>query len=225
MPEQVRAAALPGADLPGTDLRDVLAPRPVLESTRIHDGMIWDLVAERVDLGAAGPVRREFVSHPGAVAVVALDGRGRVLLVQQYRHPTRHLLWELPAGLLDVTGEPPADAARRELAEEADLLAATWHVLLDVFMSPGGSDEAVRIYLAREMSAVPHVDRFDREHEELDMPTAWIDLDEARDAVLAGRVHSPTAVSGLMAAVIARDSGWSTLRAQDAPWPEHKAYR
>jgi ADP-ribose pyrophosphatase len=159
------------------------------------------------------------------VAVVALDTRGRVLLVQQYRHPTRHLLWELPAGLLDVSGEPPAAAAERELAEEADLLAGRWDVLLDVFMSPGGSDEAVRIFLAREVSAVPSADRFTREHEEAGMRTAWVDLDEARDAVLAGRVHSPTAVAGLMAAGIARDRGWSTLRPSDAPWPEHKAYR
>jgi ADP-ribose pyrophosphatase len=92
-------------------------------------------------------------------------------------------------------------------------------------MSPGGSDEAVRIFLARDVRPVAHADRFDREHEEAGMPTAWVDLDEARDAVLAGRLHSPTAVSGLMAAVIARDSGWTTLRPEDAPWPEHKAYR
>lgn len=219
-------SGLPGAaDRPGTDIVDVLAPRPVLESTRVHEGMIWDIVAERVDLGDAGPVRREFVSHPGAVAVVTLDERGRVLLVQQYRHPAQHLLWELPAGLLDVAGEPPAGAARRELAEEADLLAGTWHVLLDTFMSPGGSDEALRIFLARDVSPVADADRFDREHEELDMVAVWVDLDEACDAVLAGRVHSPTAVCGLMAAVISRDRGWTTLRPDDAPWPEHKAYR
>lgn len=218
-------ADLPGGELPGAELLDVLAPRPVLEVTSLHRGMIWDLDSDLVDLGEAGTVRREYVVHPGAVAVVALDDRGRVLLVQQYRHPTRHLLWELPAGLLDVTGEPPAGAARRELAEEADLRAASWHVLLDLFMSPGGSDEAVRIFLARELSAVADPDRFEREHEEAGMPTAWVDLDEARDAVLEGRVHSPTAVSGLMAAVFARDSGWRTLRPQDAPWPEHPAYR
>jgi len=230
MPERLggvgaSVGGLPGSDLPGSDVVDVLAPRPVLESTTVHHGMIWDIVAERVDLGEAGPVRREFVSHPGAVAVLTLDDRGRVLLVQQYRHPAEHMLWELPAGLLDVAGEPPVDAARRELAEEGDLVAGTWHVLLDIFMSPGGSDEAVRIFLARDVSPVADSDRFAREHEELGMVAAWVDLDEARDAVLAGRVHSPTAVCGLMAAVMARDSGWATLRPDDAPWPEHKAYR
>ena len=213
---------------PGVDaglLRDELAARPVLRSEVLHKGMVFDLVAESVDLGEAGMVRREWIRHPGAVGVLALDDEGRVLLVQQYRHPVRHLLWELPAGLLDVHGEPPVDAARRELAEEADLRADRWDVLVDWYNSPGGMDEAIRVFLARGLSPVPDGELFERFHEEAGMPVAWVPLDAARDAVLTGRMHNPTAVVGILAACAARDQQWSTLRPADAPWPEHKAYR
>jgi ADP-ribose pyrophosphatase len=204
---------------------DQLAPRTVVASEVVHHGLIWDVVRDTVDLGEAGVVRREYVRHPGAVGVLALDDRDRVLMVRQYRHPVQHELWELPAGLLDVPGEPPAGAAARELAEEVDLVAGRWDVLVDWFNSPGGMDEAIRVFLARDLSPVPEADRHVREHEEHDMVAEWVPLDDARDAVLAGRVHNPTAVAGILAGCAARDAGWTTLRPADAPWPEHKAYR
>lgn len=191
----------------------------------MHSGLVWDVVRDTVDLGESGSVRREYVSHPGAVGVLALDEQGRALVVRQYRHPVRYDLWELPAGLLDVPGEPPVGAAQRELAEEADLTATRWDVLVDWFNSPGGMDETIRVFLARDLSPVALHDRFEREHEERDMVVEWVHLDIARDAVLAGRVHNPTAVVGVLAACAARDQGWTTLRPADAPWPEHKAYR
>lgn len=95
------------------------------------------------------------VEHPGAVGIVALDDAGRVFLVRQYRHPTRRHLWELPAGLLDVAGEPPLTAAHRELAEEAGLRARDWLVLVDALNSPGMSDEAIRLFLARGIEVIP----------------------------------------------------------------------
>ena len=204
---------------------DALAPRRVTGSDVVHAGLVWDVVRDAVDLGEQGVVHREYLRHPGAVGVLALDDSGRVALVRQYRHPTRFELWELPAGMLDVDGETPLRAARRELAEEADLVAARWDVLVDWFNSPGGSDEAIRVYLARDVTAVPEADLHEREHEEAGMPTAWFDLDEVRDAVLAGRVHNPTLVVGVLAACAARDGGWTALRPADAPWPEHPAHR
>lgn len=207
------------------ELRDRLAPRPVRSSRVVHSGLVWDVVSDEVDLGEAGTVTREYVRHPGAVGVLALDDADRVLLLRQYRHPVRHDLWELPAGLLDVHGEPPVEAAGRELEEEADLRAARWDTLVDWFNSPGGLDEAIRVFLARDLTDVPHHERFSREHEEADMHIAWVDLDEARDAVLTGRLHNPTAVVGILAAAASRDAGWATLRPADAPWPEHKSYR
>lgn len=211
----------------GTDLEvaDVLRPRPVGSTTVSHAGMIWDVVRDRVDLGEAGVVEREYVRHTGAVAVLALDDDDRVLLLRQYRHPVRHELWEPPAGLLDVAGEDPLVAARRELAEEADLVAGEWAVLIDWFSSPGGMDEALRCYLARGLSEVPHDERHTREAEEHGMPTRWVPLDEAKDAVLAGRIHNPAAVVGILSAWAARAEGWSTLRPADAPWPQHPRLR
>ena len=206
-------------------LRDALGRRPVTSSSVAFTGRVWDLLAEDVDLGEAGSVRREFIRHPGAVGVLALDEQGRVALVHQYRHPVAMTLWEVPAGLLDVPGEPPQAAAVRELAEEADLRAATWHTLIDWVLSPGGTSEAFRLYLARDLSPVHDHERHDRVDEELDMPTHWFDLDQVRGAILAGHLHSPSLIVGVFAACAARDAGWSTLRPADAPWPEHPAQR
>lgn len=207
------------------DLVDRLEQRPVQHRERVFDGMVWDVVRDTVDLGEGGIVRREYVQHPGAVAIVALDDRDRILLIQQYRHPVGTFEWELPAGLLDVAGEPPWQAAARELHEEADLVAGRWDVLMDYYASPGGVSEALRIFVARDLSDVPHADRFSRESEELGMPVCWVDLDQAHDAVLRGQLHNPAALIGILSAHAARARNWSTLRPHDAPWPEHPAYR
>jgi 8-oxo-dGDP phosphatase len=207
------------------ELRDSIGTRPVVASELAFSGRVWDVVRDQVDLGAAGVVTRDYVRHPGAVGVLALDDSERVLLVHQYRHPVGMTLWELPAGLLDVDDEPPLLAAQRELAEEADLRAGRWDTLIDWVLSPGGTSEAFRCYLARDVSDVPQADRHSRQGEEQDMPSAWFGLDEVRDAVLAGRLHNPSLVVGVLTACAARDAGWSTLRPADAPWPEHPAFR
>ena len=188
-------------------------------------GLVWDVVRDTVDLGEAGEVVREYVRHSGAVAVAALDDRGRLCVIQQYRHPVRTFEWEIPAGLLDVHGEPPHVGAARELHEEADLVASTWHVLADYVSSPGGLDEALRIYLARDLTAVEEPHRHQRDGEELGMPVRWVHLEEVRDAVLAGRVHNATLAIAALAAIAARDLDWAPLRPVDAPWPSHPAYR
>lgn len=199
------------ADATGGGPADRPAPRPVLEHTDLHHGKIWDLVSETVDLGESQVVR-EFVDHPGAVAVIALDEDDRVLLLRQYRHPVRAELWEPPAGLRDVDGEPPHVTAARELAEEADLRAGSWHELTEFATSPGGSTERIVVYLARDLSEVPEAERFAREDEEAGMVPLWLPLDDAVTAVLEGRLHSPSAAVGVLAAAASRDRGWSTLR-------------
>lgn len=214
-----------GPDSGGGTPADLPRSAPVHRTELIHSGMVWDVLRDTLDLGDAGVVQREYLRHPGAVGILALDDDDRVLLVRQYRHPVRHELWELPAGLLDVDEEPPLEAARRELAEEVDLTADRWDVLVDWYNSPGGSDEALRVYLARGLHEVPEADRHDRVHEEAGMTLRWWALDEARDAVLAGRVHNPTTVVGVLAACAARDTGWATLRPGDAPWPYHPRRR
>lgn len=196
----------------GGRLADERVEREVVASRTVHDGLVWDVVSEDVDLGEGRTVTREFVRHPGAVSVIALDDDDRVLLLRQYRHPVRSLLWEPPAGLLDVPGEDLRTAAARELAEEADLVAGQWWVLLDYLSSPGGSDEGLRVFLARDLRPVPEGERHEREDEERDIELRWVPLDEAVAAVRAGDVRNPSAVNGILAAALARADGWQGLR-------------
>jgi 8-oxo-dGDP phosphatase len=212
----------------GVDLVDRLGRLPVRDTDVVFRGKIWDVRRDTVDLGEAGEVSREYVDHPGAVAIVALrqvGGRDQVQLIQQYRHPVGAFEWELPAGLLDVAGEPPWLCAARELHEEADLRAGLWHVLIDYYGSPGGISEALRVFLARDLTGVRHDERFTREDEEHGMPVCWVDLDEVHEAVLRGQLHNPTTVVGVLSAHAARAREWATLRPRDAAWPEHPAYR
>ncbi|PSJ24572.1 ADP-ribose pyrophosphatase [Streptosporangium nondiastaticum] len=164
-------------------------------------------------------VKRDYQVHPGSVAVLALDEEGRVLVLSQYRHPVRQKLWEIPAGLLDVPGENPLHAAQRELYEEAHVKAEDWRVLTDVYTTPGGCDEAVRIFLAREISDVEG-ERFEVEHEELDMELDRVPLAELVRGVLAGELHNNCLVVGVLslAAALAGD-GVDALRPADAEWP------
>jgi 8-oxo-dGDP phosphatase len=162
---------------------------------------------------------REVVAHPGAVVIVALDDDDKVVLVNQYRHPVGRRLDELPAGLLDVADEPALAAAKRELAEEAALVAGDWHVLVDLYPSPGISSEAVRLYLARGLRAVAPADRFAPEHEELTLTVRRVGLAEAIDRAMAGELTNAAAVAGVFAAEHGLRTNWRSLRPADAPWP------
>ncbi len=188
----------------------------VLSSEVGYEGRIIRVRRDDVSMPGGTSSQRDVVEHPGAVGVVALDDQGRVLLVQQYRHPVRRRLDELPAGLLDVAGEPAREGAVRELMEEAGLAARTWHVLVDTLTSPGMTDEAIRVYLARD---VHEVERDVQEHEELEMTTQWLDLGEAVDRVLRGEVENAMACVGLLAAAEAVRRDYAGLRPVDAPWP------
>ena len=194
---------------------DEPASRPVTQRTLIHHGKVFDVVADRVDLGGQAPVVREYTTHPGAVAVIALDDEDRVLLLSQYRHPVRRELLEPPAGLLDVPGEPEVLAARRELAEEADLAAARWWRLTSFFTSAGASDEHITVFLARDLTPVPDGSRYERQDEEAGMVPVWVPLDEAVAGVLDGSLECPTTVVGVLAAAAARARAWATLTPVD----------
>lgn len=182
-------------------------------------GRIWDIRSEEVVMPDGAVAVRDYMAHPGAVGVLALDEQRRALLVRQYRHPVRHRLWELPAGLLDVPGENPLHAAQRELYEEAHAQAEDWRVLIDFYASPGGSSEALRIFLAQGLSEAEG-ERFEAEHEELDLQVDRVELDELVRLVLAGELHNGALVAGVLAARVALDGpGLDSLRPALAPWP------
>ncbi len=191
----------------------------VLESTEVFRGRVIALRTDEVRMSDGSVATREIVEHPGAVAVVALDDDDRVVIVNQYRHPVEQYLDELPAGLLDVAGEPAVEAARRELYEEAALTASDWCLLVDLYTSPGMTTEAIRVFLARGLAEVADDDRFAPEHEELTLTTSRVALDELVQRALAGRLTNAAAVAGVTAAAAARALGWKNLRPADAPWP------
>jgi ADP-ribose pyrophosphatase len=174
----------------------------VVESTEKFNGAIFKVVTDRVIMPDGEVASRDVVTKRGAVGVVALDDEGRVVLVRQYRHPVRQYLWELPAGLIDVDGEELPDVARRELMEEADLHAGHVEHLVDLYLSPGFTDERVRIFLARELAEVPEGDRHTREAEEADMQVRLVPLAEAVQMVLKGEITNAASVAGVLAAYL-----------------------
>ena len=202
------------------DLNDTPAQQPVDESVVHHEAPPFTLVEEQFRFGTAGqPLNRAYFKHLGAVAVLPVDDQDRVLLIRQYRHPVRMHLWEIPAGLLDVDGEPLLETAQRELREEADVQASSWHTLVDYYTSPGVSDEGIRIYLAQGLSEVPQAELHTRDAEEAEIAPMWVPLAEAVSAVLSGRIHNPSAVVGILGLHAVR-TGAGELRDARAPWED-----
>ncbi|MEV0201584.1 NUDIX hydrolase [Nonomuraea sp. NPDC050691] len=190
----------------------------VVSSAERFKGRVFEVVTDTVRMPGDTVADRDYVRHVGAVAVVALDEDDRVLMIRQYRHPPRRLLWELPAGLRDVEGEPLAETAARELAEEAGHRAATWHTLVDLLTSPGMTDERIRVFLARGLTPIPEEENgFVPEHEEIGMAVEWVPLADAVEHALMGMIHNSPAVAGILAAYAASVEGFTGLRPADAP--------
>ncbi len=190
----------------------------VVASHRRFEGHVISLRTDDVRMSDGTVSTREIVEHPGAVAIVAIDDDNQVVLVSQYRHPVGGYLIELPAGLLDVPGEPALAAAQRELFEEAALTATQWSLLVDLYPSPGMSTEAIRVFLARDLHDVAADSRYVAEHEELTMTVSRLALDDAVALALRGDLTNGAAVAGVLAAKVAQTSGWEHLRPNTAPW-------
>lgn len=185
-------------------------------SETLYTGKIFALRRDQVRMPGGATAVREVVEHYGAVAVVALNDDNEIAMVYQYRHAFGRRLWELPAGLLDVAGEPPQRTAARELQEEAGLKADTWRVLVDLDSTPGFSDESVRVYLATGLNEVA---RPEAHHEEADMTMRWYPLEEATGMVLRGEIVNAIAVAGILAAHVVATEFMPT-RPVDSPWPD-----
>lgn len=200
------------------NIRDEPAHWPVVSSAELVRGRLVTVRTDKVRMPDDELAERDVVIHPGAVAVLALDDAQQVLLIRQYRHPVGRLLWEIPAGLRDVSGEPPWATARRELLEEAGYRARDWRVLADYYTSPGFSTERLRVFLARHLEFVPESERdFVPEGEETQLVPAWLPLDEAVRKVFAGDLHNGVAALAIMAGYAARSEGYERLRPADAP--------
>lgn len=194
------------------------APRawPVEGSVTQMRNWLISVRTDRVQMPDNHVAERTVVTHPGAVAILAVDEDDRVLMIRQYRHPVGRELWELPAGLRDADGESPLETARRELAEETGYAARDWNVLVDYYTSPGFSDERIRVYLARGVELAPD-NGYQREHEEKFLVTEWVPLAAAARLALAGKLSNGAAVAGVLAARVAWTEGFTGLRPADAP--------
>ena len=178
-----------------------------IKKTLIHKGMVWDVVSDTFEFNG-GVLTREYVDHTGAVAVLAFNDKEELLLMKQYRRPVGKFLMELPAGLMDVPGESLLDCAKRELAEEAGLDAANWSELISFHTTPGGNTEAITVFVAKQLSKTSLV--FEATGEEVDMPKSWVPIAEAVRLVLSGKIMSPSAVVGIMAYQLSKDSSPKT---------------
>jgi len=173
----------------------------------IYQGKVVDLGLERVRLPTGQDVELEVVRHPGGAAAVAVDDRGRVCLLRQYRHVAGGWLWELPAGKIDP-GEGPGATAERELAEEAGVFAASWDALGRVHSSPGVFSEVIHLYLARGLSEV------DLGHEADEViEVHWLPLSDALAWCADGTITDAKTLIGLYRADALLRAGITETRA------------
>ena len=200
------------------NISDTVEHWPVVSSAELARSRLITVRSDQVRTPDNQLAERDVVLHPGAVAALALDAADRILMIRQYRHPVGRLLWEIPAGLRDVAGEDPWATAQRELVEEAGYRARDWRILADYYSSPGFSTERLRIFLARDLEAVPAAERhFVPRDEEAHLLLGWLPLDEAVRKVFAGELHNGPTVLAIMAGYAARSEGYHQLRRADAP--------
>ena len=197
-------------------ISDRVVSYPVTERKTVFDGLVWDVRRDVFGLNSES-LTRDYIVHPGAVAIIALNESGELLLIEQYRHAQGKIMWEAPAGLMDLANEDPLETAKRELYEETGYLAKTWNVLLDLANTPGGSTEQIRIYFAQDLSLHPD-GRPTGDAEELDMPVHWIPIPDVLESIRRGAVTNPQLVAGTHAALIAMAEPDLALRSADAPW-------
>ncbi|MDR0837557.1 MAG: NUDIX hydrolase [Propionibacteriaceae bacterium] len=201
-------------------MRDVREHWPITSHQVLAENRFAAFVEDKFTAPDGELLRRQYLLHPGSVAILALDEQGRVAVIDQYRHPVATRTVELPAGLLDIAGEDPLAAAQRELAEEARLAADNWRVLVDFYSSPGISQETARIYLAWGLRQVPLPEGFVVEGEEAHMSLAWLPLAELLAGINAGELENPAMILGCLSLQLALTSDKvSELRPGDAPWP------
>lgn len=166
-----------------------------LSGETLYEGAILTLERWKVRLPDGREAAREVVLHKGAAAIVPVDDTGQVTLVRQHRVSVDQLLWEIPAGKLDYTGEDPLSCARRELEEETGLRARSWQLLNKVITTPGFCTEQISIYLATGLSQ----HEVHRDQDEF-LQLCRLPLDEAVRMVMAGELTDAKTCLGLLMA-------------------------
>ncbi len=165
-----------------------------IASHHVHQGRVVDISTVTLRYADGREHVLDFVRHPGAAAVVAIDERNRVCVVRQYRHAVADFLWEVPAGKLD-RGEAPEACAVRELAEETGVRAHNWTSLGEFLPAPGLFTEIIHLYLARDLeigASSPDVD------EELELQ--WLPFGDALEKIRRGEWNDGKTAMALLRA-------------------------
>ncbi len=171
----------------------------VVESQLIHRGRYLEFRIDTIERADGSRGTRDVVGHPGAVAVLALDDDGRLLLVRQWRIPAGRAMLEIPAGTLDVHDgltEDPDEAARRELEEETGHRATTWRKLATFWTAPGFASELMHLYLATGISGADGDDRLTPDEDER-LELRHVPIEEARGLVDRGEICDAKSILGI----------------------------
>lgn len=155
-----------------------------------HSGVI-DLGIETANLPNGLTIELPVIRHPGAAAVVALDDRGRVAMIHQFRHAVGGRIWEIPAGGRDK-GESAHACAKRELREEAGLIAERWERLGELVTIPSFCDERIELFLARQLKETTTA----HEPDEV-IALQWIGLEQALQMIRDGAIVDAKTIAGL----------------------------
>ena len=148
----------------------------------IHQGKLIELHQERVALNSGGHTFFDIVKHPGGAVIAALNDKDEICLLRQWRHALQQTIWELPAGCLEPN-EPPLETAKRELEEEAGVIAHTWKNLGEIHPSPGFSDEILYLFAARDLTAGT-VKLDDAEQ----LEAHWLPLESVLEMAASGKI-------------------------------------
>lgn len=157
----------------------------------IYKGRIFTVKSEEVEIGGK-VLRRDVVYHPGAVAMLVRDDKGRFLFVKQYRHPARDYLIEIPAGTLEE-GESPEETARRELLEEGGIVARELKFLTKFYVAPGYTTEIIHLYYVDDFQITSN-----SPEEDEDIEILWIPESEALELIINGKIVDAKTIIALL---------------------------
>ncbi len=164
-----------------------------LKSECKFKGEVIELNVDLIEMPHGEIAKREYVRHKGAVAVVAVTSERKIVLVNQYRHPTGDFLLEIPAGKLDE-GEDSSDCAVRELEEETGYLCGSLTKLATLYTTPGYSDELLHLYLAQDLRQ----GKIKREEgEEMHLEVLEVSLDEVLQMITQGKIKDGKTICGI----------------------------
>ncbi len=163
-----------------------------MKSERIYEGKVINLRVDTVELPDRKYSKREIVEHSGAVAIVAVNQEGKIILIKQFRKPVEEVLLEIPAGRIEPK-EDPQDTALRELEEETGFKANKIVKLVEYYSTPGFSNEVLHIYLATELTtgiAKPDEDEY--------IETFPMTLEVAMEKIKSGEIKDSKAIIGIL---------------------------